>query len=286
MKKLVFFTVFAVCTLAASACSSDPPGSGSSSGGNGDAGVDAAVAKPCPSGKGPRMVRVPAGDITQCIDTTEVTRAQYAAFLAEVANGTTVPRESTCKGATLEVDSDCLNERVTCKNNCNEHPQVCVSWCAAASYCKWAGKKLCGSLDGSVITGPKPDLRNNAWMNICGSGATSIGEPRLGYPYGNDYQAGVCNTGNQCSEQNICTTVPVGSLKNCHGQGPYAEIFDMAGNVAEWVDERGVTSAESVGRRGSIFDEDPLASGCNGTTGSADTPTNVSPFTGIRCCAD
>jgi formylglycine-generating enzyme len=287
--KAILYSIWAAGVV--TACSSDPPslsssGTGTSSGGTSDAGIDPTLAKPCPSGKGPRMVRVPAGDTTQCIDTTEVTRTQYAAFLADVASGTVAPRDSFCQNATFDTGSSCMNEQVTCKRDCDQHPQVCVSWCAAFSYCKWAGKKLCGNLDGSAINGANPDLRKDAWMNICGSGVTSTGNPRLGYPYGNDYQAGACNTGNECNEQNVCSTVPVASFTNCHGQGPYAEIFDMAGNVGEWVDERGNGSAMSVGARGSSFDEDPLLSGCNGIKTSASDPANTSPFIGIRCCAD
>jgi formylglycine-generating enzyme required for sulfatase activity len=74
-------------------------------------------------------------------------------------------------------------------------------------------------------------------------------------------------------------------LKDCHGQGPYSEVFDMAGNVSEWVDERGKALATSIGSRGSTFDQEPLTSGCNGVNSSAE-PTVHSPFTGIRCCAD
>jgi formylglycine-generating enzyme len=261
------------------ACSSDPPVGGA------DAGAETSVpAKSCPTDKGPSMLRVPAGDKTVCIDTTEVTRAQYAAFLADVnASGEgKVARDPLCSGASFEVSADCLNESSTCKNSCSEHPQVCVSWCAAFSYCKWAGKKLCGSLDGSVLTGSRPDLQQVAWLNVCGGGVRADGLPNSLYPYGDSYKAGVCNT-DACAG-GACTTAPVGSLKGCQGTGPYAGLFDMVGNASEWVDERGNGSARSVGQRGSSFSNDSDVSGCN-IVGSAG-PDVSSPGTGIRCCAD
>jgi hypothetical protein len=111
------------------------------------------------------------------------------------------------------------------------------------------------------------------------------GEPELKYSYGEDYQADACNTGS-CDTKSNCGTAPVGSFPKCQGQGPYAGVFDMVGNVSEWVDERGNGSATSVGYRGSDFDRDAVISGCNGVTSTAGLPTLASPYTGIRCCAD
>jgi formylglycine-generating enzyme len=272
--------------LLALGCSSETPAPNADAGGS-DAGAEAAaLAKPCPSGKGPTMVRVPARGTSQCIDSTEVTRVQYAAFLADVKAGVTLTRDALCtSNASVDIDSDCMNERLYCKSNCDQHPQVCVSWCAAHAYCAWAGKKLCGSLDGSVLFGPTPDLKKSAWMNICGSGTRDDGEPELKYSYGEDYQADACNTGS-CDTKGDCGTAPVGSFPKCQGQGPFAGVFDMVGNVSEWVDERGNGSATSVGYRGSDFDRDAVISGCNGVTSTADLPTLASPYTGIRCCAD
>lgn len=105
---------------------------------------------PCPSGRGPAMVRIPMSEgRSACIDATEVTREQYAAFLADSNAHGAGSRLESCGIAPYkdEPDAACLAEPVVCKGDCARHPQVCVSHCNAQAFCKWAGKRLgCGSI--------------------------------------------------------------------------------------------------------------------------------------------
>jgi formylglycine-generating enzyme len=260
-----------------------------------DAGADAAPpGKPCPSGRGPSMVRVPYPDGTFCIDSTEVTRAQYATFTADIAakgaaGEMSLEKADICPAIAVEAKPDCMQEKTVCKTNCDNHPQVCVNWCAAYAYCKWAGKKLCGGTDGKAIKTFAGEPRNNTWLLACGNGVASDGTLRTRYAYGETPNDQACNSPRvDACLRGECKTVPVGSLPNCQGQGPYKGVFDLAGNVAEFIDERDSQRVKSVGARGSSFDDrlaEGEANGCADVNIQTDSDI-ATPQVGFRCCAD
>src|ERR1700690_3506870 len=88
------------------------------------------VATDCPGTGGPSMVMLPQG---YCIDSTEVTRSQYAAWLA------TTPALPTSSDAncgwkstgSYSADAPCMaHSTYVCQGTaCGNHPQVCVDWC-------------------------------------------------------------------------------------------------------------------------------------------------------------
>src|SRR5262249_20761411 len=84
---------------------------------------------------------------------------------------------------------------------------------------------LCGAIDGGAL-GPTDfaDASKSAWFNACSAGGTQS------YPYGNVYDPLACN-GN---DYGLHEALPVGSLSGC--VGGYPGIFDLSGNVREWVD--------------------------------------------------
>jgi hypothetical protein len=156
--------------------------------------------------RGPKLVS--AG--SYYIDATEVTVGQYKAFL-DAKGGDTSGQTSVCAWNT---DFKPAGDPGTDPNL----PVSYVDWCDAAAFCAWAGEHLCGAIDGGVLT--KDDLFDETasqWFQACGAGGS--------HPRNN----AMCN-----SVDGNGDAVPVGSLPGCEGY--YPGLFDMEGNVAEWVD--------------------------------------------------
>jgi formylglycine-generating enzyme required for sulfatase activity len=153
------------------------------------------------------------------IDRTEVTNAQFAAFLNEQGN-------QTEDGTTwLELESEyCLIVQVGSeyqpKSGYDNHPVIEVSWYGAKAYCEWAGARLpteaeweyaARGPDGYIY--PWGDTFDVTWLNFCDANCT--------YEHRNtDYDDGYEKT------------APVGSFE---GGASWCEALDMAGNVWEWV---------------------------------------------------
>jgi formylglycine-generating enzyme len=176
----------------------------------------------CPRGRGPAMVRIEDGHGTFCVDATEVTNAQRNAFLAAPPGDLPSPPascsfKSAFGGAAGPDDAK---------------PATGVDWCDAWMICAWAGKRLCGSRNGTTINSYSRanDPAISEWYAACSrSGARA-------YPYGAAYVADACNG---CERTGACASggaplVTVASLTGC--AGGYDGLFDMSGNVAEWED--------------------------------------------------
>jgi formylglycine-generating enzyme len=173
-----------------------------------------AEAGACPSGKGPDMIAVPGG---YCIDSTEVTRGQYAAFLASnPSTGGQLPECSWNSNFTPNPWDPTPADL----------PVADVDWCDAYAFCLWAGKRMCGAVGGGALSfsdNNSTDPTKSQWYRACsGNGATT-------YPYGANYTAGACN-----APTGDASLAPVKSFSGC--VGGYPGIYDMAGNVEEWQD--------------------------------------------------
>ncbi len=235
---------------------------GSTSDAAAETGTDAGTGG-CPDG-GTGMVRIGA----YCIDRTEVTNGQVAAFNAFV--GATPDWDaglpSRCKGANLVFGG----------SGTNDQPASRGGQCAAAAYCAWVGKRLCGKIGGGPETNAAElvDEKADEWHRACtgGNGRT--------YPYGNTFQPNACNL----QPLDAGDTVAVGSLPLCAGGEP--GLFDMAGNVAEWTSYCS-DAGECVVRGASFADYngDPTRLGrCNEIV-LRQLPTSEEGI-GVRCCAD
>ena len=152
-------------------------------------------------------------------------------------------------------------------------PVVNIDWCDARAYCAWAGKRLCGAIDG----GPADiaqfvDPTSNQWYRAC-----SNGDGR-GYPYGFLYNPLACNG----AAALIGHPIDVGSRPSC--EAPIAGIFDLSGNVWEWVDtcDSDQPEANCARRGGSFFSiADDLRCNLLSTRPRATT----SGYVGLRCCS-
>jgi formylglycine-generating enzyme len=159
--------------------------------------------------RGPALVAV--GNFF--IDATEVTVAQYGEFLA-AKNGDTSGQIAACSWNASYWEGPAAMEQA-------QAPIASVDWCDAAAFCSWAGKRLCGRIGGGSITAAEKEDENlNQWVLACGG-------PN-GFPEPNDMME--CNLSD--GFRNIA---PVATYPGCEGY--YPDVFDMLGNVWEWVDD-------------------------------------------------
>jgi len=159
----------------------------------------------------PASKSVEVGNGTQWgIDPTEVTRAQYAAFLQK--SPSTVSQRPECA----------WNETYRAPDwPWFEAPEraVQVDFCDAQAYCASVGKSLCSA---------------SQWYDTCSSGGTSD------FPYGDAFESGRCS---------IDPRRDVGTNPECGAAtGPFTGVVDMIGGVGEWTDScaQGTTTVRAA----------------------------------------
>ncbi|MBK7396056.1 MAG: SUMF1/EgtB/PvdO family nonheme iron enzyme [Myxococcales bacterium] len=185
---------------------------------------------------------------TFCIDATETTGKQYRAFVESATKPGPPPR---CTGFVVAAKTYAADTM----------PQNNVLYCEAAIYCLWAGKRLC---------------KQSEWTRTCGQGDLATT-----YPYGNTHVAGAC-------VDNAAAAGPVGTT-DCHGtSAPYDQVFDLSGNIDEWVDQcDDATTPPRCNLMGGYFGDTHTAADnyLTCTRPFAKGITEVDEI-GIRCCAD
>jgi formylglycine-generating enzyme required for sulfatase activity len=221
----------------------------------------------CPGTQGPAPVLINSDAGSYCIDSTEVTNAQYALFLA---SGYQLPAADAPIGC--EVDGGSMNytPNVWPVLGGSLLPVVQVNYCQAYAYCAWAGKRMCGEIGGGALLQSRVNsAADSQWYNACSATGT------LAYPYGNTFSSATCGgmaAGSQIS--NVKTPAA------CTGGFP--GLYNMSGNVWEWTD------ACSLG--GSCY---TMGGAFDGTTTDLECVSNRSwakngyaGNIGIRCCGD
>lgn len=258
-----------------------PDGASNVDAADADTGTTTDSGMQCPSLPGPAMVSLPEG---YCIDSTEVTRAQYAAWLAT----------SPDPGSQIDVCSWndgfipgelCVNFVKCTGSDCDNVPQTCADWCDAYAYCQGVGKRLCGKIGGGAnAPSDFADAAKSQWYNACTSGG------KHAFPYGDVYDSSRCN-GKELDpdvDPDMGSPVPVASMTSCQSAEPgYGGVYDLSGNVIEFEDSCEGTSGFEDGCRvrGSGFvnqnsessymrcDDDTMTVSRGGTIGI-----------GFRCC--
>jgi formylglycine-generating enzyme required for sulfatase activity len=162
-------------------------------------------------------------------------------------------------------------------------PQGYVSRDQAERACKESGKRLCAE---------------DEWTVAC------MGAPAHAFPYGDERSKGACNDSGisplhvfyaEAPEtyqagpmndprlnQQPKTVAKAGEFARCtNGYG----VFDMVGNLHEWVDEGPDANGHGRFRGGWYGDAENNGPGCFYVT-SAHEPKYHDYSTGFRCCAD
>lgn len=226
----------------------------------------------------PRMAPVAYGTTHFCIDQTEVTNAQYAAFLA--TSPSTSGQPSQCAWNTSFTPGGFWPVAA----GQELWPVRYVDWCDAWAYCKSQNKRLCGRLGGgasgytSAPTGGGYDDPNSSeWMRACSNAGATV------YPYGNIFNLTTCNSKGSGYSQ----PVNVGSLAGCK-TGPAWTIYDASGNVSEWEDACSANTGGTDGCRvrGGSFGTDYVApaTGPRCSVNEVYARSAQQTWVGIRCC--
>jgi formylglycine-generating enzyme required for sulfatase activity len=232
-----------------------------------------------PNGCPEQMVAIsdPAGG-QYCVDSFEVTNAQYAAFLAHTGSQQLRAQPASCSwNNTFQpyaANASCEGRYDPAGHG--DMPVVCVDWCDAHAYCQWAGKRLCGRIGGGA--NPYNDLLNaneDQWYRACSAAGTRY------YPYGNSYEAAACNGPDYGSGAPIA----VGTATACVASTP--GLYDMSGNVGEWEDvcDANAGTYDDCSIKGGQFDSS--TSGlmrCDSI--SLSTRVSAQADVGFRCCWD
>lgn len=192
------------------------------------------------------------------IDPTEVTRAQYLAFLQTRPDPKLQPPACAWNTSFAPPDGPWFT---------SPRRAVMVDHCDAEAYCAWAGKRLCGAPTGGPVTATMlGDASTDGWFAVCTAGG------QLDFPYGDVYQAGVCSDDPRRD---------VGSSPGCTSAVPgYTGVFDMIGGVGEWIDACVPGSGAT-----------PDADSCRTRGTSASEPCRAmrtmrrDSQAGFRCCA-
>lgn len=229
-----------------------------------------------------KLVRMPKGFF---IDATEVTRGQYADWLATKPSRD--DQIQACASWNTSYEPSCRWPA----DQADRFPVTCVDWCDADAYCRGVGKRLCGKIGGGAADFASWQIRDpdhSQWLNACTSGG------EFTFPYGDKYDGEVCNglhyPDSACIETDIgplCELVEVASAEAC--QSPvddFAGVYDLSGNVVEWVDACETESGplDSCRWHGSAAHYPAMYLRCDNLGGERPRMRHDG-VVGFRCCA-
>jgi formylglycine-generating enzyme len=206
-----------------------------------------------------------------CVDAREVTYREYGTFVAAMNSEGPSNLPAFCddkKERSSFVPSGTLPENI-------DLPVAHVDWCDAFVYCRAAGKRLCARIAGGRAGATQPEIVGTEWYEACSKGTQKVSYPLAPGATGNE--PGRCVLA-------ASGTSPVTRPGN-RCEGAYPGIFDMIGNVEEWIDACASDSQDTnCVAIGSAYDDtlDFTDSACDSMFVLPRDARNAS--IGFRCC--
>ena len=228
---------------------------------------------------------------TFCIDNHETTQGEYSQFLKDLAAWDPPGQYPTCVGTSRMPAERVIDDQHPFDAGCPpgvflpettpNQPVSCVSYCGAYAFCAWAGKRLCGGIDGGPIAPTAEQfeaaLSNptlHEWGFVCSSGGKSPG----GAPTKDQCVA----TQSSLKAPSYDATAPNSCVSS---EAPFSGVYNVTGGMSEWLggtytNKGGLTFAALTGSNvdGGVFP------GCGDVALTA--VGLVDGGLGIRCCAD
>jgi formylglycine-generating enzyme required for sulfatase activity len=202
-----------------------------------------------------------------CIDVTEVTVAAYKACVGEHKCSPECLALGRCSAVPTQAEWGEAGESSRASLLCNgdrddrqDHPANCVSWEESKSYCEAHGKRL-----------PRPE----EW-----EWAARRADPKTWYPWGNEPPDDqLCWSPKKKRRHATCAVASTPGDRTPQG------VFDMAGNVGEWVDADPALGTRVRTAFGASFwsmDDGYV----RGTLGGVEVPSDRNETVGFRCVKD
>jgi formylglycine-generating enzyme required for sulfatase activity len=219
-----------------------------------------------------------------CVDSKEVTWADYVVFQAAnyPLDASFMPAE--CVGPTG--NTSWIPPMGWPPNTTTQsHPYYVqkpvrhVDWCDAWGYCASKGRRLCGAIDGGNSEVMDANTIDDQWFNACSAQDVNV------FPYGSLFDAAAC------IDDGVPSPLAQPQVPSCLGGFP--GLYNMSGNVAEWVDSCEVTGGvrRCLVRGGSYLtsSEPTVPNGPAGVDLQCDAIRDVSFLAtpddvGFRCC--
>jgi sulfatase modifying factor 1 len=225
------------------------------------------------------MVRV--GNV--CIDSTPVTNGQYRAFLADTAkpafSGAVCEQSAPTDIASPVADCNILDVQRTEVFTNPMMPAVCVTVCDARAFCEWAGRHLCGGLDGKPLPDPEAiGPQDDEWTHACTENDA------------HDFSTGTTWNSSGCvvkeNSPPYRSPQPVDREPRCEGP---PGVFDMIGNVVVWIDACD-SKCRLAGETSDWRSDESIELGNSNAPGRCDAIDAAEPDyratdVGFRCCA-
>lgn len=246
-------------------------GNGGAAGRAGNAGTPGSG--DCKGNEGPTPVNI---DDKFCIDSTEVTYAQYLEFVnvAPVIEQPAACSWNVTPEGAGDFEPDVVYPAWPPAEAILNLPVGGVDWCDARAYCDWAGKRLCGRVDGGPLKYTSYVTESELYYACSHNGDWT-------YPYGDTFELATC------AAEPRQIPAPVKSLAGC--ESGFAGVYDLSGNVGEWQDtclvDLGPADACRLGSFGFETMGDPSVELRCDADYSMSRRTHSNPI-GIRCCSD